>query len=367
MSESLTTRQASPGATKVNGLDLRRVGSHPNHWYPIAWSKEVKSGKAHAAQFAGEPIVVVRPKEGPVFALEDRCAHRQIPLSGGVVKDCAIRCGYHGWSYDATGKCIDVPYLGKDKLPNGVKSYPCREQDGLILIWPGDRAAITELGPLGAASDKEFKTRQFGEKVRCHYTFMHENLMDMNHQFLHRKQMGQISPRFLGRRLGPNWLEVDYSFARTEGSQPIGEALILSSRRGASREHKDLMTIRTEYPYQTLRIWTSGDEPVMNLWIAYVPLDAEQKWNRTFGLLSVRRPKIPGILDLAWPALVWFTDRIFKEDRDIVEQEQAAYDAQGEDWNQEVFPPIRDLRSLLASNGLAMDATDQRATISLVP
>ena len=84
MSESLTTREASPGGTKVNGLDLRRVGSHPNHWYPIAWSKEVKPGKAHAARFAGEPIVVVRPKEGPVFALEDRCAHRQIPLSGGV-------------------------------------------------------------------------------------------------------------------------------------------------------------------------------------------------------------------------------------------------------------------------------------------
>lgn len=368
MSEShMTTREASPGATKVNGLDLRRVGSHPNHWYPIAWSKEVKPGKAHAAHFAGEPVVVVRPKEGPVFALEDRCAHRQIPLSGGVVKDCAIRCGYHGWSYDSTGKCIDVPYLGKEKLPNGVKSYPCREQDGLILIWPGDPATVTELGPLGAASDKEFKTRRFGEKVRCHYTFMHENLMDMNHQFLHRKQMGQIAPRFLGRRKGADWLEVDYSFARTEGSQPIGEALILSSRRGVSQTHQDLMTIRTEYPYQTLRIWTSGEEPVMNLWIAYVPLDAEQKWNRTFGLLSVRRPKIPGILDLAWPALVWFTDRIFTEDREIVEQEQAAYDAQGEDWNQEVFPPIRDLRALLAANGQPMDPADRRVEASLVP
>ncbi len=101
---------------------------------------------------------------------------------------------------------------------------------------------------------------------------------------------------------------------------------------------KDLMTIRTEYPYQTLRIWTSGEDPVMHLWIAYTPLDAEQRTNRTFGLLSVRRPKrLPGLLNLAWPALVWFTERIFAEDRHIVEMEQAAHDRQGADWNQEVF------------------------------
>jgi phenylpropionate dioxygenase-like ring-hydroxylating dioxygenase large terminal subunit len=183
---------------------------------------------------------------------------------------------------------------------------------------------------------------------------MHENLMDMNHQFLHRKQMGQIAPRYLGRRIGDDWFEVDYTFARTGGSQPLGEAVIMGSRKGADSNHKDLMTIRTEYPYQTLKIWTSGDEPVMHLWIAYTPVDAEQKFNRTFGLLSVRKPKIPGLLDIAWPALIWFTERIFKEDRDIVEMEQRAHDSQGADWNQEVFPPIRDLRKLLAANGVPM-------------
>jgi len=91
---------------------------------------------------------------------------------------------------------------------------------------------------------------------------------------------------------------------------------------------------------------------VMSLWIAYTPIDAEQRTNRTFGLLSVRRPKIPGLLDLAWPALVWFTEGIFAEDRRIVEMEQVAHDRQGADWNQEVFPAIRDLRALLAANGI---------------
>jgi phenylpropionate dioxygenase-like ring-hydroxylating dioxygenase large terminal subunit len=256
--------------------DLRRVDSHPDHWYPLVWSQDVKPGRTHATHFAGKPIVLVRPKHGPVFALEDRCAHRQVPLSKGVVTGCTLRCCYHGWTYDRFGNCVDVPYLGKDKLPNGVRSYPCSEQDGLILIWPGDHQAVKELGPLGAAGDKAFKTRRFGKRVRCHYTFMHENLMDMNHQFLHRRQMGQIAPRYLGRRGGDDWLEVDYSFARTCGKQPLAEALILGRRRGVSTVPKDLMTIRTEYPYQTLRIWTSDDEPVMHLWIAYTPVDTKQ-------------------------------------------------------------------------------------------
>ena len=337
--------------SKVKFDDLRRIGAHPDHWYPVAWSHELKAGKSVSARFAGQPIVLVRPKGKPVFALADRCAHRQVPLSKGEVAGCTIRCCYHGWAYDASGRCVDVPYLGKDKLPNGVRSYPCREQDGLILVWPGDPGLVIEPKPLGSAADKAFKTRRFGKQVSCHYTFMHENLMDMNHQFLHRRQMGQIAPRYLGRRLGKNWLEVDYSFARTGGKQPLGEMAILGSRRGVSNTQKDLMTIRTEYPYQTLKIWTSGNEPVMDLWIAYTPLDEAQKTNRTFGLLSVRRPGIPGLLSLAWPALVWFTERIFAEDREIVEMEQAAYDQQGAAWNQEVFPVIRDLRALLAANG----------------
>ncbi len=331
--------------------DLRRVGISPDHWHPLAWSWELKPGRTYAARFAGEPVVLVRPKGGAVFALEDRCAHRQVPLSKGVVDGCAIRCCYHGWTYDGSGRCIDVPYLDKGKLPNGVRSYPCREQDGLIFIWPGDPSAAGPLPPLGSAADAAFKTRRFGQEVACHYSFMHENLMDMNHQFLHRRQMGQMKPRYLGRRTGPNWLECDYTFARTSGRQPLGEAAILGSRRGSSNRQHDLMTIRTQYPYQTLKIWTSGDDPVMNLWIAYVPIDAAQRSNRTFGLLSVRRPKIPGLLEIAWPLLVWFTERIFAEDRAIVELEQAAHDAQGADWNQEVFPVIRDLRALLAENG----------------
>ena len=334
--------------------DLRRVGIHPDYWYPLAWSHEVKRGKTHGVTFAGDPIVLARTESGKVFALEDRCAHRQVPLHQGVVEGESIRCGYHGWTYDCSGKCIDVPYLGRERLPNGVRSYPCEEVEGLIFVFPGDAALARErpLPALGSVADKKYKTRRFGRPVNCHYSFMHENLMDMNHQFLHRKQMGQMRARSLGRRKGEGWVEVDYTFARMAGQQPIGEAIVFGqSRKSGGDNDKDVMTIRTEYPFQTLQIRTSEQTLVMDLWIIYVPLDREQRTNRTFGLLSIRKPGIPGALNLAWPLLVWFTERIFKEDREIVEAEQRAHDSQGADWNHEVFPVINDLRALLRECG----------------
>jgi renierapurpurin 18,18'-hydroxylase len=77
----------------VTGLDLRRIDANPDHWYPIAWSAEVKPGKMLARKYAGDPIALVRGKDGRLFALEDRCAHRQVPLTHGVVNGCTVKCG----------------------------------------------------------------------------------------------------------------------------------------------------------------------------------------------------------------------------------------------------------------------------------
>ncbi len=340
--------------TSSPDFDLRRIGAHPDHWYPVAWSHEVKTGKAFATGFAGEPIVLVRPKGDKLFALEDRCAHRQVPLSKGVVNGSAVRCCYHGWSYDASGRCIDVPYLGKGKLPNGVKAYPCHEVDGLIFVWPGLMPPAPPPSAIGLSGNKSYKTRRFGKIVSCHYTFMHENLMDMNHQFLHRRTTGKVFPRYLDRRVGDDWIEVDYSFMRPDQSPPLGEAVIVGSLRGQSSNSQDLMTVRTEYPHQSLKFWISDGDPALDVWLGYTPVDKEQRFNRTFIVLSVRRPKIAKMLDLVWPMLAWFTNRVFAEDCAIVEMEQAAHDSQGADWNQEVFPPIRDLRVILANNGVPL-------------
>jgi phenylpropionate dioxygenase-like ring-hydroxylating dioxygenase large terminal subunit len=353
----LLTEEA-PLARTSPPADLRRTGTHPDHWYPICWGRELKPGHMLARKFAGEPVVVVRDKEGGLFALEDRCAHRQVPLSHGVVKGCTVRCGYHGWAYDAAGKCVDVPYLGRDRLPNGVKSYPVHEVDGVVFIFPGDPALADARRParLGAKAAKGYKTRELNREVLAHYTFMHENLFDMNHQFLHRRQMGLIKATCLGRESGPDWAEVRYTFDRTSGRATVGEGAILGLMRGVDdADRKDRMTIRTDYPYQTLTFQMDDGDPVLSVWLGYTPLDKEQRTNRTFGYLSVKRPKVPLLIDAAWPFITMFTESIFKEDKEIVEMEQAAHDEAGHDRNNEVFPPIKELREVLLRCGVPMN------------
>jgi len=70
--------------------------------------------------------------------------------------------------------------------------------------------------------------------------------------------------------------------------------------------------------------------------------------------MMVRKPSIPGLIHLLWPFIVWLTNGIFAEDRWIVEEEQKAFDRQGSDWNQEAFPVIQSLRSLLGQEGVAL-------------
>jgi renierapurpurin 18,18'-hydroxylase len=363
-SEDSTHLTSLRTANTPNAFDLRRVGAHPDYWYPVAWSYELKVGKILGRRFAGEPIAIYRGSSGQVYALEDRCAHRQVPLHLGVVNGDEVKCHYHGWTYCSTGKCVSVPYLGKERLPNGVKSYPACEVDGLIFVFPGDPALADSRRPLklGLSQRKDYKTRRLNREVACHYTFMHENLFDMNHQFMHRKQMGSIRASCLGRKHGEDWAQVEYSFSRTGGKQSVGEQVIvdLMRKRGeAKKDFSDHMRIRTEYPYQNLRVWVGRDikdtdDPVLEVWLGYTPLDAAQRTNRTYGYLSVKKPKVPVVIHAVWPFVVWFTENIFREDKEIVEYEQRAYDAQGADWNNEVFPAIRDLRGVLARCGKPM-------------
>ncbi|HMN72629.1 MAG TPA: aromatic ring-hydroxylating dioxygenase subunit alpha [Rhodoblastus sp.] len=374
-------KETAPSAEAASARDIRKTAIDPDFWYPVAASRDVKQNRPFATAFAGDPIVLFRGKGGQVFALEDRCAHRQVPLSNGVIDGDNLRCGYHGWAFDQTGRCVSLPYdKGSVPGPRGVKTYPCRERYGLIFVFPGDaaKADSTPFPEIPAAENPAYKTRYLNRRANCHYSFMHENLMDMNHQFLHRKLMGSIKTLFLGASSGPNWAEAIYTFRRVGGHQHIGEKLILG-RGGAfwkgdfwkTREAPadappppdpatcDRMVIRTDYPHQTLRFFTAGaTEPALDLWICYIPVDRDQKINHTFGMIMIRRPgKRPWLIDAAWPGIIWFTNGIFAEDKWICELEQAAFDAQGEDRNQEVFPAIRNVRRVLVECGVGTPAS----------
>jgi phenylpropionate dioxygenase-like ring-hydroxylating dioxygenase large terminal subunit len=349
-------------AAEGDAPPTRSTGLDPNFWYPLARSGDLRPGKPLAVQFAGTKIVLVRPKAGAPYALEDRCAHRQVPLSMGVVSGDRLQCGYHGWAYNRAGACVSIPYLDRGRsLPNGVRSYACQEAYGFVFVFPGEQtlAEVTELPELPLYDDRRYKIRVLDRDIACHYSFMHENLMDMNHQFLHRSLMGRIRAKLLDVREGKDWLEADYSFARTEGKQAMGERLIIGTKSHA--KYADLMTIRTGYPYQTLRYWTDGQReqpPALELWNAYVPTDQAQQRNHTYGLIMVRKPSVPGVIHVLWPIITLFTEAIFGQDRAIVEAEQRAYDAQSADLNNEVFPIIQSLKALLARCGVPVPPTE---------
>ncbi|SEG92341.1 Phenylpropionate dioxygenase, large terminal subunit [Actinacidiphila yanglinensis] len=351
----IETEPAQDKGRSPRPTDLRRVGIHPDAWYPVVASRSVQRNAVVAAAFAGERIAVYRGDKGEVHALEDRCAHRQVPLSMGVVEGETLRCCYHAWAYRGDGRISQIPYLSKGaaRPPRGVRAYPTREAHGLVFVFPGDpaKAAGTPMPDLPEAGSPTHRTMRFSRTVRCHYSFMHENLLDMNHQFLHRGVLGRIHPELLGYESGARFVEARYLFTPGGGKKDRGAGLLSAEGLG-NRGSSDVLTIRTEYPYQTLQLVPEGaDRPAFSLWAAYVPADAAQRTCHVHGLLMIQKPRLSGALTLAWPLIRRFTERIFAEDRTAVEAEQRAWDEQGEDRNHEIFPVILDLRKVLRANG----------------
>lgn len=329
--------------------DLRRIPLHPGYWYPIARSHAVRPGKTLATTFAGDPIVLYRTPAGTVHALADRCAHRQFPLSLGMVEGENLRCGYHGASYRPDGQLSgDAAGItsGRGIAPApAVRAYPCQEARGLVFVFPGEaaNAAATSLPRLPPSASH--RTMTFDRPIACHYSFLHENLLDMSHQHLHRRTLGPVAPEFAGFEAGRGFVEASYRFRR---SSDFGARL--AARVAAGEEA--LVAIRTAYPYQTLTLTPRGaGEPSFSLWAAYVPVDRDQRQSRAFGLLAIREPRPAWLLTLAWPLIRRMTDRVFREDRLAVEAEQAAWFQQGGDHNHETFPPLVALRDLLRQHG----------------
>jgi len=126
-----------------------------DYWYIAAESRELKAKAVAVAPF-GERMVLFRVGDGQVAALEDRCSHRNMALSLGTVSSGCVTCPYHGWTFDAAGRCVQIPSLGsRQKLPNhGVRAYLVREQDGYVWVYPGE--SIPESTP--------FQFPHFGEQ-----------------------------------------------------------------------------------------------------------------------------------------------------------------------------------------------------------
>ncbi|HEY4264799.1 MAG TPA: aromatic ring-hydroxylating dioxygenase subunit alpha [Micropepsaceae bacterium] len=112
-----------------------------NQWYMAALSSSLKTGALRREMLLAEPVLLGRGRDGLVFALRDICPHRGVPLSAGkILPENTVQCPYHGWRFKPDGVCSLIPSTvegqdGIDPSKVRVRSYPLREQDGLIWIY----------------------------------------------------------------------------------------------------------------------------------------------------------------------------------------------------------------------------------------
>jgi len=119
-----------------------------NGWHPVAYAHEI-GDKPVALQLMGRPLVAFRSR-GTIALLEDRCPHRNAPLSLGRVIGAVIECPYHGWRFDGTGTCTRI--AGNDAIPDArVVALPVVLRDG--LVWTTFARELTALPVLPPEPD----------------------------------------------------------------------------------------------------------------------------------------------------------------------------------------------------------------------
>jgi len=165
-------------------------------WYVAAWDREI-SRTPLARTLLNEAIVLYRREDGTPVALEDRCCHRQLPLSMGKVEGNDLRCGYHGLKFDASGKCIEIP--GQASIPPQarVRSYPLVEKYNWVWIWMGDAAKAdpTLIPNWWWADHAEWAfTKPDRVRLECNYQLIADNVLDVTHlAYVHATSIGASS------------------------------------------------------------------------------------------------------------------------------------------------------------------------------
>jgi vanillate O-demethylase monooxygenase subunit len=158
-----------------------------NQWYVAAGQAELGPKLLHR-KLLGEAVVMYRTKEGRPVALSDWCPHRGFPLSKGTLVNDVIRCGYHGMSYDESGRCVHVPTQTTIPRQMQVKSYPLVERWLWTWIWMGDpQKADPALIPNTGYEDGDFHNSfHFCFPIDGNFQLLHENVLDATHvSYLH--------------------------------------------------------------------------------------------------------------------------------------------------------------------------------------
>ena len=143
----MLTKEENDLLTRVEGDAPMGRLMRENYWFPFALSSQlVADGTPRRVRLIGRDYAAFRATDGRVGFFDERCPHRGASLVLGRNEANGLRCLFHGWKFDVSGKAVEITtepahareYAERVKL----KSYAVHEAGGLLWVWLGAAAEV---------------------------------------------------------------------------------------------------------------------------------------------------------------------------------------------------------------------------------
>jgi phthalate 4,5-dioxygenase len=247
------------------------------YWIPALLADELPGPDCPPVrvQLLGERLVAFRDSANRLGLVEEFCAHRGVSLWFGRNEEGGLRCAYHGWKYDVTGQCIDLPSEPEEagmRQRIRLKSYPCLEKGGLVWAYMGPSELKPEPPGLEwtlVPGERRFVSKRLQE---CNFLQAMEGGIDSSHvSFLHSGALKR-DPLFVGSK-GNEYNERDRM--PIFDVEPFPGGLLIGARRNAGDDKYYWRITPWIAPFYTL-IPPRGGHPINGH--AWVPIDNESCW-----------------------------------------------------------------------------------------
>src|SRR6204780_718230 len=141
------------------------------YWVPARLSEELAEpdGPPLRVRLLNEDLIAFRASDGKVGLVDAFCPHRRAPMFFGRNEECGLRCVYHGWKFDTSGACVDMPSEPPDSLFKTkvrIAAYPTYEAGGMLWTYMGSPALQPpppDYELLRTSTDHRYVTKSFQE------------------------------------------------------------------------------------------------------------------------------------------------------------------------------------------------------------
>ena len=161
-----------------------------NDWHAVARSSDI-AGEPRPARLLDHDLVLWRSERG-IHAWQDLCAHRGARLSLGRVENSCLICPYHGWQYDASGRCVRIPAHPAQPPPDRARANVHHAAEKYGLVWVSLGTPRQEIPPFDEWGAPGFRIIHAGPYLfRAHAPRVIENFLDVGHfPFVHAGLLG---------------------------------------------------------------------------------------------------------------------------------------------------------------------------------